>query len=115
MRDQKLATNRGYSTSILRRATTIKAWHWHEEEEASALDLLKLKLESEAYDLVRASMAALDTGAYADYEFKSNLSSLTIDTLINSGITLENLKSKGYPASILNQFKERLNVLLAQR
>ena len=55
----------------------------HEEEEASALDLLKLK-ESEAYDLVRASMAALDTGAYADYEFKSNLSSLTIDTLINS-------------------------------
>jgi hypothetical protein len=85
------------------------------EEEPTAFDLIKLKLESETYDPVRATMSTLDKGFYKDFEFKQRLSFAAIDSLIKSGVTLDDLRSNGYPSVIVDQYEERIAGLLAQR
>lgn len=84
-------------------------------EEPTAYDLLKLKLESSTYDLVRTTVSSMNNNLFKDYKYKEKLSDKAVDSLVNSGVTHEELKNNNYPQLVLDQFKTRVNVLMTER
>jgi hypothetical protein len=84
-------------------------------EEPTTYDLLKLKLDSSTYDLVRTTMSSMNNDLFKDYKYKEKLSNKAVDSLINCGVTHEELKNNNYPQLVLDQFMTRVNVLMTER
>lgn len=84
-------------------------------EEPTTYDLLKLKLDSSTYDLVRTTMSSINNDLFKDYKYKEKLSDKVVESLINSGVTHEELKNNNYPQIVLDQFMTRVNVLMTER
>lgn len=82
----------------------------------TAFQNLLSKLMADDYNMVREAMGVLQSGVFARYEAPPDqtLSKESVDALLQVGLTVQDLVDGGYPAHIVNVFKQELKDRLSR-